>query len=265
MKRDVTHHERHIKNCDTDKSSIFTPGLPRPLAGAHGLAMTEFGAMLRGPYSALTNTGREKIYYHLLRANLHEVLANIYPRVIDNVGAENWAFLLDEFLRQHRAATPYFYQLPDEFLSFLWHNKAEYEQWPWLWALAHFEWMELVATVADEALPAPNTALIRCTPLLYYCQYEYAVYPLDKEYTALARRAYPWQGVVYRNGQHEVQWFALEPWPALLLQAILQHKECSIEELVHPLLQGNAAYKENEVRESVEAWCNTWRELDILI
>lgn len=225
----------------------------------------QFGAMLRGPYSALTNTGREKIYYHLLRANLHEVLANIYPRVIEHLGTNNWAILLDAFLRQHSATTPYFYQLPDEFLSFLWHNKAHYDQWPWLWALAHFEWMELVLTVADEAMPPPDIERIRCNPLLYYCQYEYAVYPLDKEYTALARRTQSWQGLVYRNREHEVYWLALETWPALLLQAILEHKECSREALVHHLMQGNTAYQIEDVRESIEAWCDEWRKLDILM
>jgi uncharacterized protein len=229
------------------------------------IKVQEFTTSLRGPYSALKSAGREKIYYHLLRANLHEVLATIYPRVIDTIGMENWAVLLDQFLRQHRATTPYFYQLPDEFLSFLWHNKADYEQWPWLWTLAHFEWMELVATVADEVIPAPNAEQIRCNPLLYYCQYDYAVCPLDKEYTALARRTPPWQGVVYRNRLHEVHWVALEAWPARLMQALLQHKACRIEELVHHLMQGNTSYAVNEVRESVEAWCNTWRELDILI
>ncbi len=33
-----------IKNCGTYESSIFTPGLPRPLASARDLAMTEFSA-----------------------------------------------------------------------------------------------------------------------------------------------------------------------------------------------------------------------------
>jgi hypothetical protein len=225
----------------------------------------QFSTTLRGSYAVLENSAREKIYYHLLRANLHETLANVYARVIEHLGAENWAFLLDEFLQQHTATTPYFYQLPDEFLSFLWHNRARYGQWPWLWALAHFEWMELVATVADETLPEPNAGLLRYSPLAYYCQYDYAVYPLDKEYTALAQRTHPWQGVVYRNRQHEVLWLVLEPWSAHLLQAILQQKECSAEDMVRYAMQSNSAYKENEVRESVEAWCNEWQELGILI
>jgi hypothetical protein len=71
--------------------------------------------------------------------------------------------------------------------------------------------------------------------------------------------------VVYRNREHGVHWFALEPWSAHLLRAILQQKECSVEDMVRYVMQSNSAYKENEVRESVEAWCNEWQELDILI
>lgn len=229
------------------------------------IKMEQFSTLMRGAYSAVPPVGREKIYYHLLRANLHEVLENIYPRVIEAIGTENWKALLDTFLHQHKATTPYFYQLPDEFLSFLWHNKARYEQWPWLWALAHFEWMELVATVADEPFPEPKAGVIRCTPVLYPCQYDYSVYPGDEAYAALTPRAQPWQGIVYRNRQHDVNWFALEPWPAGLLQAILHYEESSVKKLVAHFIQENNTYNESELREAIESWCELWRELDILI
>ncbi len=223
-----------------------------------------FCTRLRGPYAFLNNqSGREKVYYHLLRANLHEVLVNIYPRVIDAIGTKSWTFLLDAFLQRHAASTPYFYELPDEFLGFLWHNRAEYSQWPWLWALAHFEWMELVATVANDLFPEPNAAFIRCSPLVYYCQYDCAVYPEDKTYTALEKRALPWQGAVYRNRRHGVHWLAVEPWPALLLNILLQHKESSVESIVRHCV--NSGYQEDDVRKSVVASCDEWRELDILV
>jgi uncharacterized protein len=224
----------------------------------------DFSDYIRIAKTPLSQSGTEKIYHRLVRANLQEVLANIYPRLMAQLGEENWMFLLDQFLQSHKARTPYFYQVPDEFLGFLWHNKALYSQWPWLWALAHFEWMELVATVADEVLPRPNSALIRCSPLAYYCQYAYAVYYLDKEYTPLALRTQPWQGIVYRNSAHEVQWFVLDAWSALVFTAIQQQKN-NVDDIVHYLKEQASGYPADTVYQSVVAWCNEWRKLEILI
>jgi len=224
----------------------------------------DFSDYLRTAKTPLSAKGTEKIYHCLLRANLQELLANIYPRLIEQLGEEKWQFLLDQFLRCHKASTPYFHQVPDEFLSFLWHNKALYGQWPWLWALAHFEWMELVATVADESLPEPDSQGMRCSPLAYYCQYEYAVYPLDKEYTPLALRTQPWQGIVYRNRAQEVRWFALDAWSALLFTIIQQQKN-NVDDIVDCLQEQMSGYSHDAIRQSVIAWCDEWHELEILI
>ena len=228
------------------------------------IKQADFSDYLRTAKTPLSPKGTEKIYHRLLRANLQELLANIYPRLIEHLGEEKWQFLLDQFLCIHKANTPYFYQVPDEFLSFLWHNKALYGQWPWLWALAHFEWMELVATVADENLPEPDSQGMRCSPLAYYCQYEYAVYPLDKEYAPLALRTQPWQGIVYRNRAQEVQWLALDAWSALLFTIIQQQKN-NVDDIVDCLKEQMSAYSHDAIRQSVMAWCDEWHELNILV
>lgn len=225
----------------------------------------DFSDYLRTAQRPLSKTATEKIYHRLLRANLQELFANIYPRLMAQLGEEQWAFLLDQFLIKHKAHTPYFYQVPDEFLSFLWHNKALYSQWPWLWALAHFEWMELVATVADEALPKLDAGCIRASPLAYYCQYAYAVYPLDKEYTPLALRAQPWQGIVYRNSAHEVQWFALEAWSALVFTIIQQQQRNNVDDIIDYLREQGCDYPVDTIHQSVVAWCHEWQKLEILM
>lgn len=225
---------------------------------------------LRHASHDLTRIKREKIYYHLMRANLREVLANVYARVIQQIGHEKWAFLIDQFLQHHTAETPYFYQLPDEFLSFLWHNNGLYQECPWVFALAHFEWMELVASVADRSIVAQkklnlgSESVIQCSPLAYYCQYDYAVYPLDKEAQPLALRASPWQGIIYRDDKEQVHWQELDPWTALLFNTIQQQNEQTIAAVI-TAMSSQAKQEEREtVVHSVLAWCDEWQRLGIL-
>ncbi len=229
------------------------------------IQQAKFSQYLRKNEAPLSSLQTEKIYYHLLRANLQELFFNIYPRLKGHLGEESWQFLLDQFLIHHKARTPYFYQVPDEFLSFLWHNKAQYSQWPWLWSLAHFEWMELVASVADEAWPESDPTRPRCSPLAYYCQYEYAVYPEDGDYTPLSLRERPWQGIVYRNKAHEVQWFACEPWSALIFTALQQAENKNSGDVVSYLQKQVSHESTDTIRQSLMAWCDEWRKLDILV
>lgn len=224
-----------------------------------------FSQHLRDAALERTILDEEKIYSCLLRANLREVLANIYPRLSQQLGVKKWTFFLDQFLQRHAATTPYFYQVPDEFLSFLWHNKDLYREWPWVFALAHFEWMELVATVADVVLPEPDVAMVQCSPVAYGCQYDYAVFPLEEDYAALAPRVRPWQGIVYRNRQHQVHWLVLDQWSSELFALIQQKVKSSVDDLVIERMKCAPHYSQQEVTTSVVAWCDEWKKLDILI
>jgi hypothetical protein len=230
-----------------------------------------FSDYLRQANQDLTRSKREKIYYHLIRANLREMLANVYARVIQQLGDAKWTFLIDQFLQLHSAKTPYFYQLPDEFLSFLWHNSGLYQECPWVFALAHFEWMELVATVADRPLVEQGTvnlaaeSVIQCSPLAYYCQYEYAVYPLDKGAPPLALRATPWQGIVYRDNAEQVYWHELAPWTALLFNRIQQQSENTVAALIAAMSLQAKQEEIETISHSIDAWCNEWQRLGILL
>ena len=62
----------------------------------------QFSQYLRAPHSELTSLGHEKIYYYLLRANLHELLSNIYPRLIQQLSDAQWTFFFGSILTTSR-------------------------------------------------------------------------------------------------------------------------------------------------------------------
>ncbi len=231
----------------------------------------EFSQYLRTSNQNHPKSPAWQIYHRLLRANLTEVLNGVYTRTIQALGLEFWNILIDRFFERYEAKTRYFYELPDEFLAFLWQNKGLYRDRPWLFALAHFEWMELALTVSTEVLAEKSrvsyskSLSFKLSPLAHYCEYEYAVYPGDSAYKALAKRAQTWQGLVYRNREHQVRWFELDAWTVRIIQQFNVHGTMREDDLVHALIQQTPDHSSEQIRISLHAWCELWLKQDILI
>lgn len=94
---------------------------------------------------------RMKIYNTLLYDNIEGFLLACFPVLRQVLGTRRWTRLVRAFFSTHRCRTPYFRQIPDEFIQFLqneWNTPETYP--PWTLALAHYEWIELVLSVSDR-------------------------------------------------------------------------------------------------------------------
>jgi hypothetical protein len=133
-----------------------------------------FTAHLRDPRANPRPAGVEarriKVYADLLYNNVEGFLLACFPVLRQVLGARRWARLVRAFFATHRSRTPYFRQIPDEFIQFLQDEWTPPEGYPpYLLALAHYEWIELVLSVsnrsADRALDA-NGDLLDGVPML---------------------------------------------------------------------------------------------------
>ena len=83
----------------------------------------EFAAHIRDPAGTRAPAGiderRMGIYRGLFFNNLRSLLGTMYPVLKKIHDADRWNGLIREFMKQHRATTPYFLELPREFLEFL--------------------------------------------------------------------------------------------------------------------------------------------------
>ena len=90
------------------------------------------------------------IYRELFFNNIRNLLANMFPVLRKLRDDDKWHSMIRQFLQRHRADTPYFLQLPQEFLAFL---QEEYEprddDFPFLVELAHYEYIELALSVSE--------------------------------------------------------------------------------------------------------------------
>jgi uncharacterized protein len=133
-----------------------------------------FTAHLRDPKAHPRPAGvearRMKVYTELLVNNIEGFLLACFPVLRQVLGARKWAKLVRAFFAAHRSRTPYFRQIPDEFLQFLQDEWTPSEGYPpFTLALAHYEWIELVLSVStrSEARPLdPAGDLLDGVPLL---------------------------------------------------------------------------------------------------
>jgi hypothetical protein len=129
------------------------PSPARPEFQRYQLA---FAAHIRDPKAnprpAGVNARRMKIYTELLYNNVESFLLACFPVLRQVLGKRKWARLVREFFSTHRSHTPYFRQIPDEFMQFLQNAWTPPEGYPpYLLALAHYEWIELVLSVSNRS------------------------------------------------------------------------------------------------------------------
>ena len=134
-----------------------------------------FTARIRDPKTNPRPEGaparRMKVYEDLLWNNLEGFLLSCFPVCRKILGKRRWQRLARAFFRDHVCRTPYFRQIPEEFLRFLqdeWQRPDDYPEF--LAELAHYEWVELELDTsnADAQLP-PHVAdgdLLAGRPLL---------------------------------------------------------------------------------------------------
>ncbi|WP_415879752.1 DUF2063 domain-containing protein [Methylomonas sp. TEB] len=114
----------------------------------------QFLNYLRRPQTAQLPDGfgaeRVTVYVELLYNKFDESLTACFPVIHSLLSNEDWRALLLDFIANHTCHTPYYRQIPDEFLRYLQHERQTLDDWPFLPELAHFEWMELQLSIAES-------------------------------------------------------------------------------------------------------------------
>lgn len=194
-------------------------------------AQLEFTATIRDPDTYKTPAGIEErrmaVYRELVYNNIEDLLAGFFPVLKEITPPPQWHTMVRTFIANHQSKTPIFMKLAEEFLQFL---QAEYNTQlnvpVYLLELAHYEWMEIAANVANEQ-PSLNSIdrngkLLNETPALspltWPLCYEYPVHrigpdfhPTGPEQTFL---------VIYRDSHDEVHFMELNPVSARLLDLL---------------------------------------------
>jgi len=185
-----------------------------------------FAAHIRDPKAHPRPAGvearRMKIYNELLFNNVESFLLACFPVLRKMLGARKWAKLVRTFFATHRSRTPYFRQIPDEFIQFLQNEWTPPEGYPpFTLALAHYEWIELVLSVSNRSADRPFNATGNLTagvpllnPVLASLRYDWPVHRI-----APRRKVQPAETwlLVFRDTDDTVQFSEINAFTARLL------------------------------------------------
>jgi len=209
----------------------------------------DFGRHIRDPRAAARPAGvpprRMAIYNELLFNNLIGFLDACYPVTRSVLGERRWRSLNRAFIREARCQTPYFREIPREFLRWLPAAAKKYVGPPWLKDLAHYEWVELALDVMDVATPPhdPRGNLLAgipvLAPALMNLAYPWPVQRIGPDYRP--RKPQPVHLLVFRDRQDTVQFIELNPVSARLVTLLQEGRRTGreacgrmAEEIGHP-------------------------------
>lgn len=198
----------------------------------------EFAAHIRDPEKNTAPPGiedrRMAIYRDLFFNNLQNLLGSTFPVLKKLSGKARWHGLIREFMAHHQAQTPYFLEIPKEFLAFLEHEHApQADDFPFLLELAHYEWVELALSVSADSNDMtgidPDGDLLDGVPVIsvlaWPLAYQFPVHRISKDFQPQEPGEQPTFLAIYRNPDDEISFMELNAVTAGLLDKISNNSE----------------------------------------
>lgn len=214
-----------------------------------------FAAHIRDPDNVPAPEGiedrRMAIYRELFFNNIRNLLSNMFPVLRKLHGDDKWHEMIRLFMQRHRAETPYFLQLPQEFLAFLQHEyEAQVDDYPFLIELAHYEYIELALSISEDSNNLedidPDGNLLNQVPvksaLAWVYAYQYPVHRITAEFIPAEPAEQPVFIAVYRRTDDSVGFLELNPITARLLEAIEDNDAGQTGEAMLRALAGEINY-----------------------
>ena len=175
---------------------------------------------------------RMNIYRELFYNNVESFMAGSFPVLRQIMTDAQWHPLIREYFSRHKAKTPLFPEMPREFLQYLQEEREpDDDDPPFLLELAHYEWVELALSLADEENNTdqitPDGDLLTEHPVLsslaWPLRYHYPVHQIGPDYQPDKPSDVSTFIVVYRNRNDEVGFLEINPVTARLLQLLSEH------------------------------------------
>lgn len=192
----------------------------------------DLAAHLRAPRQAPRPGGvparRAGVYRELVFNNLCSFLDPCFPLCRELLGEKRWRRLCRSFQRDWPLHTPWFREIPGEFVRYLAEASIRQPLPAWLAELAHYEWAELAVDVMETGKTGSKTtadpagdlmdAVIVLNPALLNLAYRWPVQRIGPDYRP--RRAQPTHLVVYRDADDTVRFSEISPLTARLLELL---------------------------------------------
>lgn len=244
----------------------------------------EFTAHIRHPQKNGIPEGveprRMQIYRELVFNNVENFLSTTFPVTRSCFTGDDWRELVRDYLHRHKASSPYFLEIPQEFMEFLAAtetpaatdsvDEASRGAPPWLLELCHYEWVELALDVADLELPwdqvdpdadAMESALI-VSPLIWSLGYHWPVHTIGPENKTNVQKCSTLL-IVFRDRQDKVRFMESDPPTSRFLE--LLGTNVSLRECIDQMNVEMPQLTTTQVEEKMLATLKNLRGADIVL
>ena len=182
---------------------------------------------------------RLTIYRELFFNNVSSFVNSAFPLLQQQLSTEVWQQLLDDFFANHHCQSPYFYDISSEFYQYLATQTYLLADYPWLLELAHFEWAEIAADIAEGVWPDYQqgdllTNIPVLNPFVWPLVYQWPVHKMNKDKNNLSSVTYI---LVYRNLENDVQMMELNPLSLQVVQLLQENQTMTGRDLLDILAQ----------------------------
>jgi len=195
----------------------------------------EFAAYIRNPLQNPTPAdvpeARMAMYRELFFNNIDNFLASNFPVIRTLLDDRQWFELAQDFFSRHVAKSPYFSEIPEEFIAFLQEERNNPDDFPFLLELAHYEWVEMALSIAKEEPVAnpPDTGdllnrRIKLSPLAWPLVYQYPVHQISPSFLPSQAPAQATCLVAYRNLLDDVHFLEITAMTYRLLALVEQNQ-----------------------------------------
>jgi uncharacterized protein len=167
------------------------------------------------------------VYRELVYNNIQSFIGNSFPVLRKIIADEQWHEMLRDYVSRHKAHTPLFPKMPQEFLQYLEHERGEHpEDPPFLLELAHYEWIEIALSIDTREIDLSSIDqegnLLDSVPVLNpisialaYTWPVHEISPTNLPDTPPDEQTYI---IVYRKQDDEVGFIVLNPVSAKLIE-----------------------------------------------
>ncbi len=192
----------------------------------------EFAAHIRNPaVNQIPDDVEDRrmgIYRELFYNNVEGFISSGFPILRELFDDKRWHAMVRDFFSRHHCKTPYFLEISEEFLDYLENERDTSEDPPFLNELAHYEWVELALSVAEEEINTngidaggdflENIPVV--SPLAWLLSYQFDVQHIGPDYQPQTPPEQITTLVVYRDIDDEVGFMEINPVTAHMIQSL---------------------------------------------
>ncbi len=216
---------------------------------------------------------RMAIYRDLFFNNIAGFISSGFPVLKTLYTQQQWQKLIRAFFSEHDCKSPYFLDIAGEFINYLSssYTLQEYD-YAFMLELAHYEWIELDVSVANEDTHEQRLKSTELTSSTLYLSsvarnlsYQYAVQNISTEYKPSTPSEQPNYFVVYRDDNDDVQFLATNAMTALLLSIIESNAGIEFESVCQQVLVHAPNFSEQQIAHGALSTLNAMCERGIIV